>query len=44
MVESPLDYIDMISELLRGITDAEDLPNHYKAIERRLKLSGYDLE
>ena len=36
VIESPLDRLDMISELLRGITDAEDLPNHYKAVKRRL--------
>ena len=36
VVESPLDRLDMISELLKGITDAEGLPNHYKAVKRRL--------
>jgi hypothetical protein len=32
----------MISELLRGITDAEDLPNHYKAVKRRLVKEGLE--
>jgi len=36
VIESPLDRLDMISELLKGITDAEGLPNHYKAVKRRL--------
>ncbi len=36
IVESPLDWIDMLSDYLETITDAEDLPNHWKAIERRL--------
>ena len=34
VIESPLDRLDMISELLKGITDAEGLPNHYKAVKR----------
>jgi len=36
VIESSLDRLDMISELLKGITDAEGLPNHYKAVKRRL--------
>ena len=36
VIESPLDRLDMISDLLEGITDAEGLPNHYKAVKRRL--------
>ena len=36
IVESPLDWLDMLSSYLETITDAEDLPNHWKAIERRL--------
>jgi histidinol dehydrogenase len=36
IVESPLDWLDMLSNYLETITDAEDLPNHWKAIERRL--------
>jgi len=36
VVESPLDWLDMLSSYLETITDAEDLPNHWKAIERRL--------
>ena len=39
VIESPLDRLDMISDLLEGITDAEGLPNHYKAVERRLDLT-----
>ena len=42
MVESPLDAIDMISDLLKGITDAEDLPNHYNAVYRRLVKEGLE--
>jgi histidinol dehydrogenase len=42
VIESPLDAIDMISELLREITDAEDLPNHYKAVKRRLVKEGLE--
>ena len=42
VVESPLDAIDMISELLRGITDAEGLPNHYNAVKRRLVKEGLE--
>jgi len=42
VVESPLDAIDMISELLKGITDAEDLPNHYNAVKRRLVKEGLE--
>ena len=36
IVESPLDWLDMLSSYLETITDAEDLPNHYKAVKRRL--------
>jgi len=42
VVESPLDAIDMISDLLKGITDAEDLPNHYNAVYRRLVKEGLE--
>jgi histidinol dehydrogenase len=42
VVESPLDRLDMISDLLKGITDAEDLPNHYNAIKRRLVKEGLE--
>jgi len=42
VIESPLGAIDMISELLREITDAEGLPNHYKAVKRRLVKEGLD--
>jgi hypothetical protein len=42
VVESPLDAIDMISDLLKGITDAEDLPNHYNAVKRRLVKEGLE--
>ena len=42
VIESPLDAIDMISELLREITDAADLPNHYKAVKRRLVKEGLE--
>ena len=31
------DLTNRISEKLKTLTDAEGLPNHYKAVERRLK-------
>jgi histidinol dehydrogenase len=37
VVETKKSYLDMISDNLKTLTDAEGLPNHYKAVERRLK-------
>jgi len=36
VVESSLDYLNYSGEDLETLTDAEGLPNHYKAVERRL--------
>jgi len=36
VVESSLDYLNYSEEDLETLTDAEGLPNHYKAVKRRL--------
>jgi histidinol dehydrogenase len=36
VVESSLDYLNYSEYDLETLTDAEGLPNHYKAVERRL--------
>jgi len=36
VVESKKSTLRKISKSLKALTDAEDLPNHYKAVERRL--------
>jgi len=36
VVESDKSILELISESLKVLTDAEDLPNHYKAVKRRL--------
>ena len=36
VVESKKSALRNISKSLKAITDAEDLPNHYKAVKRRL--------
>jgi len=36
VVESSLDYLNYSEYDLETLTDAEDLPNHYKAVKRRL--------
>jgi len=36
VAESDLDFLDYDLENLETLTDAEDLPNHYKAVKRRL--------
>ncbi|HJM14481.1 MAG TPA: histidinol dehydrogenase [Candidatus Nitrosopelagicus sp.] len=37
VAEAKKSYLDSISDDLKILTDAEGLPNHYKAVERRLK-------
>ncbi|MDC0193720.1 histidinol dehydrogenase [Candidatus Nitrosopelagicus sp.] len=37
VAEAKKSYLDRISDDLKTLTDAEGLPNHYKAVERRLK-------
>ena len=37
VVESRKSVLKNISNALKTLTDAEGLPNHYKAVERRLK-------
>ena len=36
VVESKKSTLRIISRSLKALTDAEDLPNHYKAVKRRL--------
>ena len=36
IVESKKSTLRKISKSLKALTDAEDLPNHYKAVKRRL--------
>jgi len=36
VVESKKSRLRDISDSLKTLTDAEDLPNHYKAVKRRL--------
>ena len=36
VVESKKSALRNISKSLKALTDAEDLPNHYKAVKRRL--------
>jgi len=36
VVESKKSTLRKISKSLKTLTDAEDLPNHYKAVKRRL--------
>ena len=36
IVESKKSRLKEISDSLKALTDAEDLPNHYKAVKRRL--------
>ena len=36
IVESKKSTLKEISDSLKTLTDAEDLPNHYKAVKRRL--------
>ena len=37
VVETKKTILSEISDYLKTLTDAEGLPNHYKAVERRLK-------
>jgi len=36
VVESTKSTLRSSQDLLKALTDAEDLPNHYKAVKRRL--------
>jgi len=36
VIESKKSVLRKISKSLKVLTDAEDLPNHYKAVKRRL--------
>jgi histidinol dehydrogenase len=36
VVESKKSTLKMVSPELKALTDAENLPNHYKAVKRRL--------
>jgi len=36
VVESNKERLSELRDSLKALTDAEDLPNHYKAVKRRL--------